>query len=129
MSRLKVQYNEDIRIFKLKNVPSLNISSSNSLKSSQILLNALHKFIQTSFNFKSIEDYKIQYIDSENDSITIITLDDLQDAIDYSNSKTPKIYVKLIKNKNKKNKNKKSKNVSCFFFLFSCDFLIASFCH
>ena len=82
LRKIKVIHDNDIRIFK-----------TNSSDSVDTILQGLKDFVTQSFKF---EAFNLQFKDSENDLVTIIDSDDLQEAIEMKD-KITRIYVSKVK--------------------------------
>ena len=82
--KIKLVKSNDIRVFK-----------GNKLTKLDETLNLLKKFVEESFK---LNDFRLQFKDSENDLITIANGEDLEEALETSddNNSIPKIYVTKV---------------------------------
>jgi len=85
-TRIKICYEDDIRMFKSKS------------KDEKELLNGIAQFVKDSYK---VSDFRLSFKDEEGDEITIVDEDDLHEALQ-SSKQTAKIFVKTSLKKSSK---------------------------
>ena len=88
--KIKTILNDDMRVFK---------RTFNDIKTA---FEAITTFIIKSYQLNNLNNFILQYIDDENDLITMVDYQDLNDALQQSkiDGKTMKIYVNNNNNNN-----------------------------